>query len=323
MEKGWTVGEILRWAAEFLALRQVPDPHIDAGILLAYLLGCEKKELLIHPEKILSGGEVERFSRLVERRAAREPVQYITGEVEFRGLIFKVNRNVLIPRPETELLAEEAIRGLKERVVRGEMNSGDTILNSEIEYGVPGKGKDMTILDLCTGGGCIAISIARELPYSRVYAVDISEGALEVARENAERHGIEDRVIFLSGDLFEGIEPLGLEGEIDLIVSNPPYVSRKEMEGLPPEIRDYEPLHALDGGKDGLDFYRRIIEEAPFYLARGGLLIMEIGYGQSESVEKLLESEGDFIEIEIKEDLAGIDRIIRAKKGTDLFSSRK
>lgn len=293
MEKGGTVAEILRWAAEFLALHQVTDPHIDAEVLLAHLLRCERKELLIHPERALSGGEMERFRRLVERRAGREPVQYITGEVEFRGLLFKVNREVLIPRPETEFLVEEAIHSLGERDVGGE-------------------GRDITVLDLCTGSGCIAISIARELPYSRVYAVDISEGALEAARENAERHGVEDRAIFLPGDLFEGTEPLGLEGEIDLIISNPPYVSKKEMEKLQPEIKEYEPIQALYGGEDGLDFYRRIIDEAPFYLSHGGLLILEIGYGQSESVQKLLEEEGSFTEIEMKKDLAGIERVIKA-----------
>lgn len=281
-----TVGTILRWASEYLSSCKVPNPYIDAEYLLAHALGCQRKDLLIYPERTLTPEEMERFRDIVARRARREPLQYIMGEVEFRGRIFKVNTDVLIPRPETELLVEEAINC---------MNEGD-----------------ITVLDLCTGSGCIAISIAKELPYSRVYAVDISEGAIAVARENAERHGVEERVIFLTGDLFEAIEPLGLDGEIDLIISNPPYVSRKEMEGLQPEIRGYEPVQALYGGEDGLDFYRRIIEDAPFYLSHAGLLIMETGYGQAACVKSLLEEEGVFTQIGIKKDLAGIDRIIKA-----------
>ncbi len=293
MENGRTVPETLRWAGEYLSLHKVPDPSIEAEFLLAHAFGCQKKDLLIHPERVLTPGEVEQFKGFVERRGRREPLQYILGEVEFRGLSFKVNRKVLIPRPETELLVEEAINSIKGREGSGE-------------------GKDITILDLCTGSGCIAISIAKELPYCRVYAVDISERAIEVARENAERYGVGERVIFLPGDLFEAIEPLGLDGEIDLIISNPPYVSKKEMEGLQPEIKAYEPLSALYGGEDGLDFYRRIVDEAPFYLSDGGLLIMEIGCSQAERVKDLLENEGLFSQIEVKKDLSGIDRIIKA-----------
>ncbi len=292
MKKGVSIAEILKWASEYLALHKIPDPYIEAEYLLAPALGCQRKDLLVHPERALTADEVERFRGFIERRARREPSQYILGEVEFRGRMFKVNREALIPRPETELLVDEAINSIKERDATG-------------------MGKDITVLDLCTGSGCIAISIARELPYSRVYAADISEGAIEVARENAERYGVGERVIFLPGDLFEAIEPLGLDGEIDLIISNPPYVSKKEMEGLQPEIREYEPLQALYGGEDGLDFYRRIIEESPFYLSNGGLLIIEIGYGQSERIKELFEQEGDFEQIEIIKDLAGIDRIAK------------
>jgi len=302
--KEWRVAEALRWAADFLEFHRVPDPHIDAGVLLAYALGWERKELFIHPERVLSGVEMERFRRMIDRRARREPVQYIVGEVEFLGRRFKVDRDVLIPRPETELLVEEAIDSLEKE----DRDGGE---------------RGITVLDLCTGSGCIAVSIAREIPYSRVYAVDISEGALEVARENAERHGVGDRIIFLPGDLFEGIEHLGLEGEIDLVISNPPYVSKKDIETLQPEVKEYEPLQALYGGEDGLDFYRKIIEESPFYLAHDGFLILEIGYDQSDNVVRLLEEEGSYRWIEVKKDLAGIDRIIKARKGPDRSSHRR
>lgn len=295
MGKRLTVAEALLWAVGYLSLHKVPDSYVDAEYLLAYVLGCRRKDLLVHPEKGLSNEEMDRFRDLIERRGRREPVQYITGEVEFRGLLFRVNGDVLIPRPETEILVEGAVNSLKERDING-----------------------ATVLDLCAGSGCIAVSIAKELPYSSVYAVDISAGAIEIARENAKRHGVEDRIIFLVGDLFEPVEPLDLEGKIALIVSNPPYVSKKEMEGLQPEIKEYEPLHALYGGEDGLDFYKRIIHESPFYLSPGGLIIMEIGYGQADSVKGLLEKGGVFTHIEVKKDLAGLDRVIKASCSNQL-----
>lgn len=294
MGKIFTVNDALRWAGIHLSINNIPDPAMDAEYLLAHVIGCQRKDLLIHPEKIISESEMNRVREFVERRRKREPVQYITGEVEFRGLIFRVNKDVLIPRPETELIVEEVINSVK----KIDENSG---------------GRDVTVLDLCTGSGCIAISIAKELPYCRVYAVDISEKALDKAIENAERFGVDDRVIFSQGDLYEAIEHMGLDGEIDIIVSNPPYVSKKDMKRLQPEIKDYEPLQALYGGDDGLDFYRRIIDETSFYLAQGGLLIMELGYGQSDNVKDLLEQEGVFTYIKIVKDLAGIERVIKAQ----------
>src|SRR3990172_6100774 len=154
MENGWTVAEILRWAREYLSRLDVPEPYLEGEYLLMHVLGCQKKDLLIHPERILTSDEVARLSEAIERRGRREPPQYILGEVEFRGLLFKVNREVLIPRPETELLVEEAVNSVC---------SGDTILNSQrIKYGVPGI-QDITVLDLCTGSGCIAVCMAREI----------------------------------------------------------------------------------------------------------------------------------------------------------------
>lgn len=287
-----TVAQALRWAREYLSHLDIPEPYVEGEYLLMHLLGCQRKDLLIHPERVLTSGEIKRFSEVIERRGRREPPQYILGEIEFRGLLFKVNREVLIPRPETELLVEEAVRGV--------------LVSPEYEY---------TVLDLCTGSGCIALSIAREIKETRglkVYAVDISAGAVAVAQENARRHGVEDKIEFLVGDMFNAIEPLKLEGKIDLIVSNPPYVSKKEMGNLQPEIREYEPLQSLYGGEDGLDFYSRIIRESPRYLKQQGGLIMEIGFDQAVPVRSLLEKEKVFSRIEVKRDLAGIERIIKA-----------
>jgi len=315
MGNGWTVAEILRWAGEYLSRLDVPESYMDGEYLLMHVLGCQKKDLLIHPERVLTSDEIKRFSEAIERRGRREPPQYILGEVEFRGLLFKVNREVLIPRPETELLVEEAVRNIL---------GTPYLIRKELSMVSP---ESVSVLDLCTGSGCVAICIARELKKTipvtppllkgeigglRIYAVDISGGAIAVARENAGRHGVEDSIQFLIGDLFHALEPLKLEGKIDLIVSNPPYVSTKEMKDLQPEIREYEPLQALYGGEDGLDFYRRIIREAPRYLKQQGSLIMEIGFDQAESVRRLLEKEKVFSRIEVKRDLAGIERIIKA-----------
>ena len=285
------INEALRWAREYLSHLDVPEPYMEGEYLLMHVLGCQRKDLLIHPERILTSGEMKRFSEVIERRGRREPSQYILGEVEFRGLLFKVNREVLIPRPETELLVEEAVNSVCSGI------------------------KDVTVLDLCTGSGCIAICIAKEIKERgglKVYAVDISGGAIAIARKNAERHRVEEKITFLVGDLFSVIKPLGLEGKIDLIVSNPPYVSKEAMERLQPEIKGYEPVLALYGGEDGLDFYRRIIREVPRYLKQQGGLIMEIGFNQARHVRNLFEKEKVFSRIEVKRDLAGIERIIKA-----------
>src|SRR3990172_3733111 len=285
------INEVLRWAREYLSRLDVPEPYMEGEYLLMHVLGCQRKDLLIHPERVLTSDEVKRFSGVIERRGRREPSQYILGEVEFRGLLFKVNREVLIPRPETELLVEEAVNSVCSGI------------------------KDVSVLDLCTGSGCIAICIAKEIKERgglKIYAVDISGGAIAIARKNAERHRVEEKITFLVGDLFSVIEPLGLEGKIDLIVSNPPYVSKEAMERLQPEIKGYEPVLALYGGEDGLDFYRRIIREAPRYLKQQGGLIMEIGFNQAGHVRSLFEKEKVFSRIEVKRDLAGIGRIIKA-----------
>ena len=287
MKQVKTVAKSLRWAEGYLAQRGVPSPYVDAEYILAHILGCQRQDLLIYPDRVVKEDEAAQFNACIERRGRREPLQYIIGEVGFRGLLFKVNKDVLIPRPETELLVDEVVKSVTK--------------------------KDATILDLCTGSGCIAVCIARELIDSKVYAVDISEGALAAARENAARHGVGERITFLSGDLFGAISSLNLKGMIDVIVSNPPYVSAEEMQELQPEIRDYEPASALYGGKDGLDFYRRIIHDSPYYLAAGGYILMEMGYGQAGRIKELIESENKFINIEITKDMAGIGRTISAR----------
>ena len=182
--------------------------------------------------------------------------------------------------------------------------------NTKIHYSEPRTPNSKLILDLCTGSGCIAISLAKEIPNTRVFAVDISEKALDVARENAERYDVADRITFLNGDLFEPLN--GLNIKADIIVSNPPYISKKMFQELQPEVKDYEPVTALYGGGDGLDFYRRIVSEAPAYLAQGGYLMLELGYGQVDKVKRVLEN-SVFKKVDIIKDLSGIKRVVRAQ----------
>lgn len=283
----WTVRDAIRWAVEELSTIDISEPWREAELLLIHVLGISRKDLLVNLDRLLSHEEVEIFKNYILRRKDREPLQYIVEKVEFRGLLFKVNRNVLIPRPETELLVEELLKSIKEK---------------------PGK-----VIDLCTGSGCIAISIAKEITGCHIYAVDISEGAIDVAKENAEIHGVKGRIEFFVGDLFGPLDTLGLDGGIDLIVTNPPYISGRDMESLSPEIKKYEPMIAIYGGRDGLNFYRRIIQDAYRYLIPGGLLMMEIGYGQAANIKYLFEKHGGYEDITIIHDLAGIERIMKAR----------
>ncbi len=287
----WTIKETLKWAADYLNSYNILDPRLEAEYILAYVLGCKRLDLYLDFDKPLHRKELEVFKDFAGRRVRREPSQYIIGEQGFRSLTLKVTRDVLIPRPETELLVEEAINAL---------------IRSFFETPV--------IIDLCTGSGCIAISVAKEFPACKVYALDLSEKALDVAKENAERYTLADRITFLKGDLFEPLKGLNLEGKVSMILSNPPYIPRGELDKLQSEIRHYEPLMALDGGVDGLDLYRCIIAEGPLYLCSGGFLILEMGYEQAKGINGLLNNSGLYKDIEIKKDLAGIERVIRARR---------
>lgn len=295
--KNWTIRETLSWAEEYLQANGVPDAKTEAEYLLAHALECKRTELCLNHATTLPYHVLQQFMNFVERRIKREPSQYIIGEQEFWGLAFRVTPDVLIPRPETELLVEEAIK----------------IVSSKNKKALPltAHCSSLTILDLCAGSGCIAIALAKEIPACKIYAADISERALAVARENAEGHCVADRITFLQGDLLEPIN--GMNIKADIIVSNPPYISKKMMEGLEPEVKDYEPAAALYGGDDGLDFYRRIVSEAPKYLTAGGCLMFEMGYGQAEEIKKLIEQNKAFERIDIKKDFAGIDRVIEAQ----------
>lgn len=286
----WTEGR------QKLSLSGNPDAELDARLLLLEAFRLDEVHFLMNRMQPLEDNEtvtesVGRYRQMLNKRSRRVPLQQITGSQEFMGMNFSVNRHVLIPRQDTETLVE-------------------LILEEQ-------KDTEADVLDVCTGSGCIAVSLAAMGGYRSVTATDISADALQVARRNAGRLLAENqaKVCFLQGDLFQALEQSGtpyIPECFDIIVSNPPYIPTEIIRGLQPEVRDYEPMLALDGSGDGLAFYRRIAKDAKKYLKPGGALYLEIGYDQSEAVSGLLAAEG-YAEIETVRDLAGKDRIVKAK----------
>ena len=278
-----SVKNILANATKLLAERNIDSPRLDAEILLAHVLGWRRLNLYIDDEKILSLESILRFNDLITRRLENFPVAYLTGAREFMGLAFAVNESVLIPRPETEILTELVGEFLRTR----------------------GGG---VFADLGTGSGAICVSILKFVKSARAVAVDISADALAVAKFNAEKFHVEDRVNFFCGDLFAP-----LTGKtFDAIVSNPPYIPSGELESLQAEVRR-EPRLALDGGADGLNFYRRIISCAPKFLNDGGTLAVEVGVNQSSAVKKLFAASG-FVDVEIFKDMSGLERVVAGQR---------
>ena len=274
-----SVAEILKSAVARLEAENIDTPRLDAEILLAHVLDWRRLSLYVDADKILSLESILRFNELINRRLEGVPVAYLTGAKDFMGLTFAVNENVLIPRPDTEILTEGVGKYLR------------------------GQGGG-NFLDLGTGSGAICVSILKFVKSARACAVDISAEALAVAKFNAQKFHVDDRAEFFCGDLFAPVE-----GKIfDAIVSNPPYIPTNQLATLQTEVRR-EPQLALDGGADGLNFYRRIISDAPRFLVSGGLLAVEIGINQAAAVENLMTAAG-FGNVEIFKDLAGIERVV-------------
>ena len=297
--KQCTVSEILDKATGYLKKRGIPEPRIDAEVLLAHVLKIERLEIYLNLDCQLTEKELFAYEKLIERRVEREPVAYIVSYKEFMGLKFFLNNNVLIPRPETEILVEEVIE--KARNIRK---------SRSYRYQ---RNNCLTIVDLCTGSGNIAISLARNIESCKIYAIDISKGAIQVARKNARFHNVEGEVEFLLGDLFSPLEKFNSNLAIDFVVSNPPYVKSRDLVLLQPEIKK-EPISALEGGNEGLNFYQRIIPEALKYLVDGGYLIMEIGDRQGKAVMNLIKKEKRFSPPQLVKDYAGLDRVVEAQK---------
>lgn len=276
------------------------EAALNAWYLLEYTAGVSRAAYYGNPDRVLDGAQVEKYLEAVVIRAERVPLQHITGEQEFMGYPFFVNGHVLIPRQDTETLVEEAVK-----VIRGMRSYGDAegLQRRAEAEGLQSGGKEaMQVLDLCTGSGCILLSLMKLCPEICGIGCDISEEALEVARKNAGR--LDVRADWIRSDLFGE-----LDGRYDLIVSNPPYIPTADIEGLQEEVRFHDPRIALDGGEDGLHFYRRIIEESPSYIKDGGSLLFEIGCDQGEAVAGLMKDHG-YVSVAVKKDLSGLDRVI-------------
>ena len=278
--------DLIRLTTSYFAERGVDSPRLNAEILLAQALECSRVELYTRFEEDLPSARVDAFRELVRRRGRREPLQHITGRAAFRDLELRCDGRALAPRPETELVAEEAIAIL--RLAEAPLAA-----------------------DIGVGGGCVAVSIAAALPNARVVGVDISPEALGLARENVEAHGLQDRVRLARGDLFEPLLAEGLAGQVDLIVSNPPYVKTGEIATLAPEVRDHDPRVALDGGPDGLAFYRRLFDEGRRVGKPGSAMVVELAEDGEAPVGGLAERAG-WRDLEVRKDCAGIGRVLTA-----------
>ena len=285
-----TVLEAIQRSTEFLAKKGVESPRLQTELLLAHLLKQPRMRLYLNFERALSPVEVNSFREFIKRRGQREPLQHIIGSTSFCGLELAVNRDVLIPRPETELLAER----------------GWTFLN-QLSTLNP---QPSTVLDFGTGSGCVAIALASKCPAAEVYAVEISPGALALARQNAARHDLAERIRFLQGDGFAPV-PEGIQ--FDLIISNPPYIPTSDIATLAPEVRDHDPRRALDGGADGLDYGRRLAAESPRFLKPPGRLMLEFGDGQAERLRQAFQEQKWIVEA-IEEDYTHQPRIMVARR---------
>jgi release factor glutamine methyltransferase len=299
-----SVSDALRSATQWLRASGSRSPRLDAELLLATALGVDRAELFRTPERVLTRGEERRFDGYVVRRQAREPVAYIRGRRAFRAIELEVTPAVLIPRPETETLVDVALEVLAAVPARG---AGD----ADGPGGAAGPGPyEPVALDVGTGSGCIALALAAENPFVRLVATDVSAAAVEVARRNAARLGLGERVDVRRADLLDDLPP---QQRFDLIVSNPPYIPAAEYRTLEPNVRDYEPRLALHGGEDGLDVYRRLIPAAAARLWRGGTLAVEVGAGQAVAVRALFAAAGALEPAQERADLAGISRVVFAR----------
>ena len=279
--------DVINKTTPFFEKQGIDSPRLTIELLLAHLLGKKRLDLYLEFEKELDEPTLEKLRDMVRRRAAGEPLQYITGETEFFGLKFAVDKRVLIPRPETELLVQTALE----------------------QWKAAGQNASPVIVDAGAGSGCIAVALAKHLPRAAIYALDVSEDALAVARENAKRNDLEKNIRFLQSDLLQNL-PGTLRA--DLIVSNPPYIATGELAKLPKEVRDFEPVRALTAGEDGFEVFRRLVTDARRVLTPSGLLALEIGAGQRPGVEEILTQAGYDVE-RVAKDLQGHDRVIVAR----------
>lgn len=299
------IKELIQIGESALAKAGCMDPRIDAELIMMFMLKMNKQQLFIKSPTLLDEKTCDAYFKLIDVRAGGTPVQYITGEQEFMGITFKVNENVLIPRQDTETLVEEVINDIKDLAVKNKAPRGG-----------------LQILDMCCGSGAIGVSLCKLVKDTRVTAADISSKAIAVAKENAQNAGVSKLMKFVESDLFTSLRKGVGSVKFHIIASNPPYIRHAVIPTLQREIFEHEPILALDGGEDGLDFYRRILASAPDYLRPNGLLYLEIGHDQGGVVSSLAEESGKFEDITIVRDLAGHDRVVKCRLRTQEKKSR-
>jgi release factor glutamine methyltransferase len=290
--EAWTVRRLLEWTTPFFTRREVDSPRLSAELLLAHVLKVPRIKLYTDYERVLAEGDLTRYRGLVQRAAEHEPIAYLTGIAHFFNLEFEVNRDVLIPRPDTETLVENVLQ----------------LVRNQSGLEAP------RILDLCTGSGCIAITLASRLKHATVIATDITSQAVAVARRNAEKFGVADRVAVEEGDLYEALAGKVDVQPFDLVVANPPYIATAQMAGLPRNVREYEPVNALDGGMDGLVVHRRIVAGASERLVSSGRVFLEIAFDQGARAMDMMSRLPGFEEARVLKDYGGRDRVLTARK---------
>ena len=290
--EAWTVRRLLEWTTPFFTRREVESPRLSAELLLAHVLKVPRIKLYTDYERVLADRDLAAYKALVQRAAEHEPIAYLTGTAHFFNLEFEVNRDVLIPRPDTETLVENVLQ----------------LARHQSGMEAP------RVLDLCTGSGCVAAAIAHHLKSATVLATDISEGAVVVARRNIERLGLAGRVVVEQGDLYDALSKVVDVQPFNLIVSNPPYIPTGKLEALDRNVRDYEPIRALDGGLDGTAIHRRILSGAAERLIPGGRIYLEIGYDQGELARDIASGHNEFEDVKILKDYSGNDRVLTARK---------
>lgn len=291
----WTPLKLLNWTSQYLSEKGISSTRLEAELLLAHSLNLQRIQLYTQFDRPLNDKELANFKVLLKRRAEREPLAYILEKKEFYSLDFIVSKDVLIPRPETELLIEKVFKQYPPHPT--------LLLQQE-------KDASLKIIDIGTGSGCIAITLAKHLPQAKITALDISEAALNIAKKNAEKHQVENQIEFIHTDFLSSTSDIQ-NSKFDIIVSNPPYIASHEIQTLEPELH-FEPPRALDGGIDGLDFYKKILPWAFKHIDPKGHLFLEIGYNQKEQLRELAKNSG-FNTYQIFKDLQEIDRIFEAK----------
>ncbi|NLC08086.1 MAG: peptide chain release factor N(5)-glutamine methyltransferase [Syntrophomonadaceae bacterium] len=317
----WTISKCLTWTAQYFAKHHLDNPRLEAEVLLGRALGQTRVQVYMNLDQPMQPVELARYRELIRRRIEGTPTAYLLGEKEFMSLTFEVNRQVLIPRPETEVLVETALEllGYSQRDKAGFTNAGrlnepkpaESALEEELDQGGRLREGGFLLIDVGTGSGNIAITLARFLPQAKVIGLDISAKALEVAARNASRHEVSSRVAFYEGDLLAPLAEMPqLKGQIDLITANLPYIPSDQLPHLMKEVLQ-EPIIALDGGRDGLMYYRRLVPQALEYLKPGGYLLLEIAHDQGRAARKLF-GEG-WEKVELRPDYAGRDRVVLAR----------